>query len=688
MFNARKLSLLALAGLMTFDLTAPSVEADDHSTFQREQVFDLEYASDPRISPDGKTIVYVRRSNDVMTDRARGNLWTVNTDGSRHRPLLSGTASYASPRWSPDGTRLAYVTSAEGRGAQIYIRWMDTGDTVRVSELQRGPRSLTWSPDGQTLAFVMDVADSTKGMVSPPKKPKGAKWAPKAKVIEATIYRFNGRGFIEPATSQIFTIPAEGGTPRQLTTGRHNLSGPLSFSADGNSILFASNFKDDWEFDWVESNLFSVDLKTQAVTAITDRKGVERRPTLSPDGKRMAWLQADIQNNPYRTSRIVVADGDGANPRIITGELDRSIASLNWSGNKTLFASYVDEGHMQLSAFDLNGRERKIIRDMAGTTLGRPYVSGSYTVSNKGVVAYTRGTAHRPADLAVTGTRRDTQTLTDLNSDVLGHITLGDVREITYASSFDGTEIQGWYVLPPDYEDGKAYPVILELHGGPHAAYGPHFSAEVQLMAANGYVVFYPNYRGSVGYGEEFALKLKYKYSSKEDFADNVSGLDALIEQGIVDKNAQYITGGSAGGIASAYAIGLTDRFNAAAVAKPVINWVSKILVGDIYTYQVKYQFPAPPWEDPDHYWKRSPISLVGNITTPTILLTGEEDWRTPMAETEQFYQALKLKGVDTAMVRFPGSPHGIAGRPSRLIAKVDHILAWFKKYPPAAAAD
>ena len=258
---------------------------------------------------------------------------------------------------------------------------------------------------------------------------------------------------------------------------------------------------------------------------------------------------------------------------------------------------------------------------------------------------------------------------------------MGEVTEILYASSFDGTEIQGWYITPPGYQEGEQYPLILEIHGGPHLAYGPYFSAEMQLMAAAGYVVFYDNHRGSTSYGEDFAMLLHYKYSSTEDFADHMSGVDAVVEKGIVDPQNLFITGGSAGGIASAYAIGLTNRFNAAAVAKPVVNWISKTLTADSYIGQISHQFPGMPWEEFEHYWQRSPLSLVANMTTPTMLITGEDDQRTPISETEQLYQALKLKGVDAVMVRVPGSPHGIAGRPSRLVSKVDNILEWFRRY-------
>lgn len=659
--------------------------ADDRPLFKREDVFDLEYAADPQISPDGKQILYVRRSNDIMKDRTRSNLWIVDVDGGSHRPVLSSFDTYSSPRWSPSGDRIAYVTGEEGRGSQIYIRYMDTGQTALISSLKRAPRNLVWAPDGKSIAFVMSVPLPTKRLVSPPKKPKGATWAKGAKVIDQVIYRFNGRGFFDPQQDQIFLLPADGGTARQLTKGRHGMAGPIQFSPDSQRIYFSTNRRPDWEFDRVEKDIYAIDIRAGKETRITDRTGLESAPVFSPDGKRLAWLQADIKNNPYRTNRLVVANPDGSNPKILTGDLDRTLDSAAFVGNKSLVAHYVDRGRVVVSRFSLSGQEQVLTRDVGGTTLGRPYTSGSYSMAANGTLAFTLGAVDHPADIAVVK-KGKTARLTDLNEDVLAHRRLSKVQEIVYPSSLDGTEIQGWYMLPPGHElghqPGQSYPFILELHGGPHLGYGPHFSAEMQLMAAAGYGVFYPNYRGSKGYGENFALKLKYKYSSPDDFADNMSGLDSLISLGIADPDALYITGGSAGGISSAYAIGLTDRFRAAAVAKPVINWISKTLTGDTYTYQIKHQFPGLPWEKFDHYWQRSPISLVGNVVTPTILLTGEEDWRTPISETEQFYQALKLKGVDVAMVRYPGSSHGIASRPSRLVSKVDHILAWFARYP------
>ena len=654
-----------------------SLTTDSERYFKSEDIFNLEYVSEVQVSPNGKYVAYVRRSNDIMSDSSRANVWLASVDGKSHRPLLSSKKSYYSIRWSPDGSRLAYLSNEEGK-PQLYVRWMDTGQTALVTNVTSNPSNITWSPDGKHIAFTMSVDAKEKPLdIKMPKKPDGAKWSPSFQYITKARYQADGRGILEPAYTHIFIVPADGGTARQLTSGNYHHNGRLSFSPDSDKIYFSANRSDNWEYEPVEGDIFSVDMMGN-IAQLTNDKGLESSPVVSPDGKHIAYARRDDEKVMYKNSYLYVMKSDGTDAKNLTKDVDNSVSNFHWKDNKHVYFQQSVRGLAQVDVVSLSGSVKAVAKGLGGTTLGRPYVFGTYHAVD-GVVAYTKGRTDRPADLYVT-TRNERQ-LTALNEDVLGHKQLGEVKEIVYPSSIDGEEIQGWYILPPNYDSSKTYPLILEIHGGPNLAYGPVFTAELQRMAAEGYVVFYDNHRGSTGYGERFALLLQGKYSSEYDFSDHMSGVDALIEKGIADPERLFITGGSAGGIASAYAIGLTNRFKAAVVAKPVINWLSKVLTADSGLYQIPFQFPGMPWDNVEHYWKRSPLSLVGNVTTPTMLITGVEDKRTPMSETEQFYQALKIQKVDSVLVKVPGSPHGIASKPSRMIGKVENILAWFKKY-------
>ncbi len=669
---------LGLLGVC-FMLTSVQAASDDTERFTSRDVFELEYATDPQIRPGGEQIAYVRRSNDIMTDRTRSNIWQVAPDGSDHRPLLSGTVNFSSPRWSPDGTRLAYLSTAE-RGSQLYVRWMDTGQTALVTNIQETASNIAWSPDGKSIAFTMNVPfDARPFSVDMPEKPEGAEWSPAFEYVTETRFQADGSGILNPAYSHIFVVPAEGGTPRQLTAGSYNHRSSLSWTPDSREILFSANRNENWALQSRESDIFAVSTAGE-LRQLTAMPGVETGPRVSPDGTLIAYGKTDNEKLAYRNRYLHVIGIDGENDQNLSAGIDNSLSGWVWDGNEGLHYQLTRRGITEVGRVNLAGGHRAVATGLGGESLGRPYASGSFSVESD-LLVITRGSATRPADLVALRDGTEIQ-LTTLNEDLLGHKVLGQVHEIIYDSAIDGEEIQGWYLTPPDYDPARRYPLILEIHGGPHSAYGPHFSAELQRMAAAGYVVFFNNHRGSTSYGERFALLLQNKYSSEYDFSDHMSGIDALIAQGIADPDRLYITGGSAGGIAAAYAIGLTDRFKAAVVAKPVVNWVSKVLTADSGIGQITNQFPSLPWENIDDYWRRSPLSLIPNMTTPTLLITGESDRRTPISETEQMYQALKIQGVEVVMVRIPGSPHGIAGRPSRLIGKVENILAWFSRYP------
>lgn len=666
--------VLAATGVPT--TAAPLVQP---SYFESEDIFGLEWASDPQLSPDGRTIVYVRNSNDIMTDRARTALWQIDVASGQHTPLYADKFNYSQPRWAPDGSRLAFISDQSGK-AQIHLHWVKTAQTTQLSRLDKSPSNLTWSPDSKQLAFTMNLPATPSALttlVKMPKKPKDANWSEPVVVIDRAQYQADGQGFLKSEYRHLFLLSSDGGSARQLTSGDRSYGEDLTFSPDGKALVFSANLAPDWEYQPRDSDLYQLDLRSGQLKQLTAVPGQETSPVFSPDGKKLAYLWGSNAKLPFANGKLKVLDVASGKSRDIGASLDLDLNAPDWWSNDELTVQYDEKGLRKVALLDLGGELTVLTDQLSGTGLPQPYLSGEYQQSAEKLV-FTKGDESRPADVALWQDGKVRQ-LTQLNEDLLGHKTLGQVHEITYKSSFDGELIQGWYILPPDFDPKKKYPMMLEIHGGPHLAYGPHFSAEMQRFAREGYVVFYDNHRGSTGYGERFALLLHNKYSSPEDYADHDSGVNAMIAKGFVDADNVYIAGGSAGGIATAYAIGLTDRYRAAAVIKPIINWVSKVLTGDSYLYQTYHQFPGVPWEHLDHYWQRSPIANAGKIKTPTLIMTGEADRRTPISESEQLYQALKLQHVPTALVRVPGAPHGIAGRPSRMIAKIEHTLAWFE---------
>ncbi|MGH8019703.1 MAG: prolyl oligopeptidase family serine peptidase [Opitutaceae bacterium] len=678
---ARPIVALALALVFANPLLLAGVAPGD-KRFTALDVFQLEYADDPQFAPDGGAVAYVRRSMDVMTDRVRASIWSVNVTTGEQRPLLSGRNNFSSPRWSPDGKRLAYLSAAEG-SQQLHVRWMDSGQTALVTNLTEAPDSIAWSPDGEWIAFTMDVPKEAEPLAKPPSKPEGADWAKPVKVIDRVVYRSDGAGYLELAYAHVFVVPADGGTPRQLTSGDFNHNGPIAWTRDGRIILFSANRSEDWEYEIEISNLWSVDVASGELKQLNTRRGGSHQPVVSPDGKHIAYLGSEERGLSHQTTHLYSINGDGSNDRRLTGELDADAGSPQWrADSRGVYFQYDERGEKHVGFAALNGAIEKFEPTLGGLTIGRPYTSGAYSVSHDGTIAYTLARPDRPADLALfnPGSDERTRTLTTLNEDLLAHKELGKVEALTWKSSFDGREIHGWIVRPPSFDPEKKYPLILEIHGGPHTAYGPEFSAEIQRYAADGYIVLYANPRGSTSYGEEFANLIHHNYPG-EDYDDLISGVDAVIARGHVDPEQLFVTGGSGGGVLTAWIVGKTNRFRAAAVVKPVINMTSFAFTTDYTPYFIKYWFGKFPWEDIENYWRRSPLSLAGNVTTPTLVMVGESDHRTPPGEAEQFYQALKLQKIETALVRVPESPHHIAARPSNLVAKVDNILAWFARY-------
>ncbi len=608
------------------------------------------------------------------------SIWLVEAATGAERPLVAGRGSHSSPRWSPDGRRLAYISTAEGGGPQLFVRWMDSGEAARVTGLPDSPNSISWSPDGRRIAYVMRVPDEGAKLGSAPRKPEGAEWGKPLEVIDKVTYRTDAGGYVKPGFDHLFIVDALGGAPRQLTSGAYHHNGPLDWTPDSRQILLSANRSENWQLEALDSEIYALDVASGSLRPLTDRNGPDAAPAVSPDGRGIAFLGFDDRGKSFEQTRLYVMDMGGGAPREVAPGLDRSIEQAEWTADgRGLIDGYEEDGGFKLSRLSLEGRAATLATGLVPSQLDRPYTGGAWSIARDNSIAFTSGDVHRPAELSV-ARGGNVRQLTRLNDLALSGKRLGEVREISVRAP-DGAPIPSWIVLPPNYVEGTRVPTILEIHGGPYAAYGPVFATDYQLYAAAGYAVLYTNPGGSTGYGQAFADRIEKTYPGS-NYGELMAAVDAAIAAGIADPNNLFVTGGSGGSVLTAWLVGKSNRFRAAATQKPVINWTTQVLMADNIPFSGKYWMGKMPWEDPQGYWARSPLSLVGNVRTPTLVVVGSDDYRTPVGEAEQYYAALKLRGVDTMLVKVPEASHGgIAARPSQSAAKAAAIIAWFDRY-------
>jgi dipeptidyl aminopeptidase/acylaminoacyl peptidase len=654
---------------------APAPAPTDRLTL--DLYWELETVSDPQLSPDGTQIIYTRGWIDKVNDRRESSVWVMNADGSRNRFLVKGSNA----RWSPTGDRIVYTTQGEPRGAQIFVRYMDAeGAVTQITHMEKAAQGVTWSPDGNSIAFTMPVEQRNTWPIRMPRKPEGARWTEEPRVVERLDYRQDGQGFNDDSYRHLFIVPATGGTPRQLTTGDWDHNG-VEFTPDGKQILFTSLRIPEAEYAWRESDIYAVSVETGAIRQLTTRKGQDTNPQVSPDGKLVAYTGNDWSKDTWRDSKIYVMNIDGSNPRLVSGEWDRSPQNIQWKADGTgLYFTAQDAGSQNLYTLPMAGTRADAVQPV---TTGAQMLTVS-SITKNGKAAGTLTSPQKPADIVAFDIVKpqNIRQLTAVNDDILAGRKLGEVKEMWYTSA-DGLKIQGWYILPPDYTPGKKYPMQLHIHGGPHSMYGVGFNFGWQEQAANGYVILYTNPRGSTGYGSSFGNQIMRAYPSK-DYDDLMAGVDNLLKTGVVDERNMFVTGCSGGGVLTAWVVGKTDRFAAASSNCPVIDWVSFVGTTDGATWY--YNFEKLPWEDPSEHIRRSPLTYVGNVKTPTMLMTGVNDLRTPMPQTEQFYSALKLLKVPTAMIRFNDEWHGTTSKPSNFVRTQLYLRHWFDKYKRPAA--
>ncbi|MEE4302151.1 MAG: S9 family peptidase [Pseudomonadales bacterium] len=660
--------VLFLSMLLPLASGAAETEPAEPKGLALADYLNYERVQDPQLSPDGEKIVYTRRWVDAINDTWKSTVWIMNADGSGARHLLDGS----SPRWSPDGTRIAFIADGEPKGAQIHIRWMDAeGGTTQVTRLQEAPTEIAWSPDSEQLAFVSLVPQENSWKIDLPKAPEGSEWTKAPRIVESVRYRRDRQGFLEEGYRQIFTVSAGSGTARQLTTGDFHAEGPLSWTPDGEEILFTSYREEDWEYAIRESDVFAVSVASEELRQLTDRSGVDQNPAVSPNGDWVAYTGYDWTDDTYIDAKLYLMRIDGSDVRVLTPELDRTPANLQWDARgRGVYFNVSDSGTRNLYYASTRGAVRQV-------TSGQHMLTTSMVGSDQAVAV--RTAPHEPEDVVLVdlGDGEFTQ-LTEVNADILAGVTLGEVEEIRY-SSVDDLEIQGWIVKPPDFDPDQQYPLMLAIHGGPHGMYNTGFNYSWQEHAANGYVVLYTNPRGSSGYGSAFGNAIKWAYPSK-DYDDLMAGVDEVVSRGYVDEERLYVYGCSGGGVLTAWVVGHTDRFAAASSNCPVTNWLSFVGTTDGAPYWYR-NFEKDFWEDPSEHLERSPIMYVGNVTTPTMLMTGVNDLRTPMPQTEEYYQALKMRKVPTAMVRFNDEYHGTSSKPSNFMRTQLYHRSWFERW-------
>ena len=666
---------------------SPFVKPSADTLLSVARYLDLETVADPRLSPDGSQVVYTRRWINAQEDRWDSALWIMDADGSRNRFLVKGSNA----AWSADGRRIAYLADGEPKGTQIFVRWVDgSGESTQITRVTQSPSDVRWSPDGQSVAFTMLVpaTPSPAWKIDLPAAPKGANWTPAPRIVEKLHYRQDRRGFQELGYVHLFTVSGDGGTPRQLTSGEWSvgarfdqLPGGVAFSwtPDARTIVVEGLQDTIADMNYRDAAIFAVDVATGRTRTLTTQRGTWHGPVVSPDGRRIAYRGAPHGSYSYRADDVWVMDIDGRNAKLVSTGFDRDPGELHWSadGSSIWFAAQ-DRGSQNLFVVGAGGGGVRAV------TTGAQILSLA-SVSRTGVGVGVRSTPEKPGDVVrvtLGGGRKarggEVVQLTRVNDDLLDRVKVGRTQELWLTSS-GGARVQGWLVLPPSFDPAKKYPLLMEIHGGPHAMYGVGFNYSFQNFAANGYVVLYTNPRGSTGYGSEFGNAIERAYPSV-DYDDLIAAVDTVVRRGFIDERKMYVGGCSGGGVLSSWVIGHTNRFAAAAVRCPVINWLSFLGQTDVPFFTANF-FEKPFWEDPKRWLEQSSLMHVGKVTTPTMIMTGELDLRTPMAQSEEYYAALKMRGVPAALVRFQGEYHGTGSKPSNFMRTQLLMMNWYKRW-------
>ncbi|WP_298165674.1 S9 family peptidase [Novosphingobium sp.] len=642
-------------------------------------VYQIAFASDPQISADASRVVYVAETADAKTDTRHSSLKLIDLKQGRESELTTGSRNDSLPRWSPDGKQLAYQ-AAGAEGFSLIVRNLADG-TERTLRTSRMPlMALSWAPDGSRLAAVRQVFEKKTVVL---KGPAGAERQPPARISDRLDFQGPSDGQNRPAHLEALVIDAAKptvGDPAGIAFSQDAIpprGAGVQWSRDGASLIVSANRATEfWRNIW-QYTLYEIRIDTGAIRALTAPNGSDYGMSISPDGTKLAYISDQVRKAQwYFRQELTISDREGGNVRVLGADLDRPFSHVAWSGNKAVVASYVDRGAHKLGLFGLDG-SRRILADTMGGRLTAYADEGGFSVAANGTVAFTQSKGDQPSEIAIAEPGKPVRVVSNLNTAFLAQRQLGSVQPISFKAA-DGMDIAGWVVRPPNFQKGKRYPMIVDVHGGVSSDFGPGFDLGYQTLAAHGFIVTYINYRGSGSYGEPFSNIVNRKFPIGVE-ADPVAAIDAMVAAGEADPDQVYLAGGSAGGTLTAWTVGHSDRFKAAAVLYPVIDW------GTYYVTSISYMrpflFDKPVWEDREDYARRSPLTFAGNVHTPTIVMVGDNDRITPPDQAVAFYSSLKMNGVDARLVTFPNEPHGLEVHPSHQAQVTVAMIDWFKAH-------
>ena len=635
----------------------------------QESFWDIQSVSNPLISPDGEYVIFTKKFIDKKNDKRVTEHWIMESNGSNKRFFVKGS----NPKWSPSSKKVAYVKEDENGKSQIYVKNLSNESVTKITNFKDNVEDFSWSPDGEYFAFAAFQEYEDDWIIKIPGKIEGNEynWTENPKVITTMHWRADGVGELESGENHLYLVNSSGGAAIKVSEWGLDYIADLQWLNNFQLLFSGNDSLDDLQTPWKQSGVFLLNIKNKKLEKISNKDGVFMTPKASVDGKKIAFIGHPSKDYSSVAHDVYVRDITTDQNKQLTKNLSSSPNNLFWLSENQLAFDLDERGSSKV--MQLNIDNLKLAELISGFT-EQFFLS---SVNQKDLYG-TYITPDRPGEVAAIK-KAKLEILTEFNELVLGQYDFGKTNEINYQAP-DGTSIQGWYITPPNFDKDKKYPLILLIHGGPHAMYRPAFNYSRHQFASDGYVVLFTNPRGSTGYGSEFANVIDNDYPGAGDLSDLLAGVDHVTEKGFIDKSRMYVQGCSGGGVLTAWVIGHDDRFAAAASLCPVTNWISMVGTTDIPAWTFEW-FEKPFWEDPSNWLDRSPIMRTGYIKTPTLFMTGVLDIRTPMPQTEEMYVALKEAGVETTLIRMNEEWHGTSSKPSNWFRTYGYLTEWYERY-------